>query len=243
MGCCSMYFLRWMNPLVLRTMEAVSATSRVAYVHEKSIPENCAEVAQGASKKGRPKEYDLPHNTKLVYNDYHHQFKLSSTSAQTEKIKSNAFSHELKLTIDKDELLDPGKLLIPDEKDSTIIGTTYRASLSVIGVSSDTNSGPCARTYLEVKSLGKETMAPHSLKIATLVLPSQSPGDKTLLMTGSSNGIAPGVTLKKEVSFNIRGSKKCYNVMTYLGTEEELEHMAENTVSLHYQITITPTGE
>ncbi len=227
-------------------MEAVSATSRVAYVHERTIPENCAEVAQEASEKGRPKEYDrqgLLHNTKLVYNDYHHQFKLSSTSAQTEKIKSNTFSHELKLTIDKDELLDPGKLLIPDEKDSTIIGTTYKASLSVIGVSSDTNSGPCARTYLEVKSLGKETMAPHSLKIATLVLPSQSPGDKTLLMTGSSNGIAPGVTLKKEVSFNIRGSKKCYNVMTYLATEEELEHMAENTVSLYYQITITPTGE
>ncbi len=87
-------------------------------------------------------------------------------------------------------------------------------------------------------------MAPHSLKIATLVLPwSQSPGDKTLLMTDSCNGIAPGVTLKKEASINIRGSKKCYNVMTYLATEEELEHMAGNTVSLHYQITITPTGE
>ncbi len=92
------YFIRWMNPLVLRTMYAIT---RVAYVPEKTIPENCAEVAQGASKKGRPKEYDrqgLPHNTKLVYNDYHHQFKLSSTSAQTEKIKINAFSHELKLT-------------------------------------------------------------------------------------------------------------------------------------------------
>ena len=73
-------------------------------------------------------------------------------------------------------------------------------------------------------------MAPHSLKIATLVLPSQSPGDKTLLMTDSCNGIAPGVTLKKEASFNIRGSKKCYNVMTYLATEEELEHMARNIV-------------
>ncbi len=230
-------------------MEAVSATSRVAYVHEKTIPGNCAEVAQGASKKVRPKEYDrqrLPHNTK-VYNDYHHhQFKSSSTSAQTEKIKSNAFSHELKLTIDnidKNKLLDPGKLISPDVNDSTTIGTTYEASLSVIGVSSDTNSGPCARTYLEVKSLGKETMAPHSLKIATLVLPSQSAGDKTLLMTDSCNGIAPGVTLKKEASFNIRGSKKCYNVMTFLATEEELEHMAGNFVSLHYQITITPTGE
>ncbi len=227
-------------------MEAVSAISRVAYVHDKTIPENCAEVTQGASKKERPKEYDrqgLPHNSKLVCNDYHHQFKSSSTGAQTKKIKSNAFSHELKLTIDKDELLDPGKLLNPDGNDSTTIGTTCKASLSVIGVSSDTNSGPCARTYLEVKSLGKETMAPHSLKIATLVLPSQSAEDKTLLKADSCNGIAPGVTLKKEASFNIRGSKKCYNVMTYLATEDELEHMAGNTVSLHYQITITPVGE
>ncbi len=49
------YFLRWMNPLVFRTVKAVRATSRVAYVHEKTIPENCVEVAQGASEKGRPK--------------------------------------------------------------------------------------------------------------------------------------------------------------------------------------------
>ncbi len=140
-SCAGAYVLlvRWMNPLVFRTMEAVSATSRVAYVMH-------------------------------------------------EKIKY-------------------------------------------------------LRTYLKVKSLGKETMAPHSLKITTLVLPSQSPGYKTLLMTDSCNGIALGVTLTKEASFNIRGSKKCNNVMTYLATDEELGHMAGNTVSLHYQITITPTGE
>lgn len=104
----------------------------------------------------------------------------------------------------------------------------FSIKVSVIGVSTDNNSGPQARTYLEIKPHEAAKMVPHSLKIQSAVSSILSAGGET----------APHLD-----TFCLNGSKECYHIMTGLASEEELVHLAGTAVSLHYNITIIPTEE
>jgi len=125
--------------------------------------------------------------------------------------------------IKKAELLDPGKFI------SNITGSElgkFILKISLIGVSSDINSGPQAKTYLKIRSLEEANITPYSLKIETTAV--------------SSAGKHISVP---DALFDINDAKEWNYFMINLANEEELDHLDGDKITLHYKITITQTGQ
>ncbi len=126
---------------------------------------------------------------------------------------------KLNVEINKEELLDPGKLI---SNIATFESSKFLIELSLIGISSDKNSGPRARTYLKIK-VEDTRSTPYSLRIETTAV--------------TSSGKYVSVP---ETSFDNIDTKKWNFFMLCLATEEELDQMEGNTLTLHYKLTITP---
>ncbi len=125
---------------------------------------------------------------------------------------------KLSVKINKEELLDPGKLI----SIATFESSKFLIELSLIGISSDKNSGPRARTYLKIK-VEDTRSPPYSVRIETTAV----------LSTGKYVSVP-------EASFDNIDTKEWNFFMLCLATEEELDQMEGNTLTLHYKLTITP---
>ncbi len=123
------------------------------------------------------------------------------------------------MEINKEELLDPGKFI---SNIATFESSKFLIELSLIGISSDKNSGPRARTYLKIK-VEDTRSTPYSLRIETTAV--------------TSSGKYVSVP---EASFDNIDTKEWNFFMLCLATEEELDQMEGNTLTLHYKLTITP---
>ena len=126
---------------------------------------------------------------------------------------------KLSVKINKEELLDPGKLI---SNIATFESSKFLIELSLIGISSDKNSGPRARTYLKIK-VEDTRSPPYSVRIETTAV--------------TSSGKYVSVP---ETSFDNIDTKEWNFFMLCLATEEELDQMEGNTLTLHYKLTITP---